>query len=687
MDEVIIPILRSIAWFFDNIVYGLISMTYELLIYLSNVDIVTGNDYIGSLINRMYVLLGIFMLFKVSFSIIQYIVDPNAFTDSSKGFGKLVTNMLVAIVLLVSVPWIFDKAYEFQGMLLRSNVVGNLIMGTSFGSGTTVTEEGGNTDNSATSMARDAQFLMFSAFFKVNGEVFTKCRETPILGSKAMAQSQADKEAEGCLTDLNKFMSENDDIGKQGVTLNDFFPINGDNRKFESFGALAAAKKDGQFVIDYIPIISTLAGGYVVFLLITFCVDVALRVLKLAFLQMIAPISIVSYIDPKESMSNSKLHNWIKEVVSTYASLFIRLAAIFLAMVLISAIASTVLASGGLINNSAYQPSPVYNMFIYVFLVIGAFMFAKQVPQMVENLFGIKMSGQLNLNPIKAYKENGLGAAVGLGGAAVGGAVLGGIGNIAANRAKNAELRKKLGKDSDEYKEQKIGFGSMVGSAFGGAGAGMFRSGAKGLKSQNPISAVAEGVTAGSKNRRARQAGYGFVQNARDAWTDIAGIPGSTGTTSEIKGRIKELSQRRENAQRDEATASDLMRHIIAQDVNKSASYMAAFRENDKGELQYSGYDEFFRAQMAQQGAKGQEKIRQLDDIMSNTQLDQNTRQQQIDALSSEFAGLISNSDYNNLAAARNAREEADKRGKDLEKQIKTLQETTEYKKGMNNKK
>ncbi|MCI9084209.1 MAG: hypothetical protein HFH46_01160, partial [Bacilli bacterium] len=163
MDEVVIPLLRTISFFFDNIVYGLITPCYELLIYLSKVDLVTGNEFIAVLINRVYVLLGIFMLFKVSFSIVQYIVDPNAFTDSSKGFGKLVTNCLLSIVLLVSIPWIFQKAYELQGYIINSNAIGTLIMGTQFSSNDvsvdiTNEEESGET----TSMAKDVQFLMFS---------------------------------------------------------------------------------------------------------------------------------------------------------------------------------------------------------------------------------------------------------------------------------------------------------------------------------------------------------------------------------------------------------------------------------------------------------------------------------------------------------------------------------------------
>ena len=447
MNEVIIPILRSISFFFDSLIYGLITPCYELLIHLANFDLVTGNEFISGLINRIYIFLGIFMLFKVSFSIIQYIVDPNAFTDKSKGFSKLVTNCLVAIVLLVSVPWIFQKAYEIQYEILSSNIIGNLIMGSQINGNeirNDITDK--NELSGASTMATDVQFLMFSAFFQVNGDVFGSCAATPILGSIAMAQESA----KTCLEDLDTFMSSNDDIGGQSITLNDFFKrADGiDRRDFHSFGALATAKKDNQFIIDYIPIISAFAGGYVVLLLITFCVDVALRVLKLAFLQMIAPISIVSYIDPKETMSNSKLHSWIKEAVSTYASLFIRIATIFLVMTLISAIANTIFADTA--ENSGFLASETTNMFIYIFLVIGAFMFAKQVPQMIENLFGIKMSGQLSLNPLKSAAVTG----------ALGGVTGAALGGFAAYNEGKAHGEK--------------GLRSMA-SALGGAGSGLAR--------------------------------------------------------------------------------------------------------------------------------------------------------------------------------------------------------------------
>ena len=60
---------------------------------MANLDLVSHNSVMHDLVGRIYLLLGIFMLFKVAFSMIQYLIDPNSFSDSAKGFGKLVTNL------------------------------------------------------------------------------------------------------------------------------------------------------------------------------------------------------------------------------------------------------------------------------------------------------------------------------------------------------------------------------------------------------------------------------------------------------------------------------------------------------------------------------------------------------------------------------------------------------------------
>lgn len=421
-----IPIIRTFMFFIDNAIYGLIPQLYELLLWLADINLFD-NEQLSMLVDRIYMLLGIFMLFKISFSLIQYIISPNSMGDQSKGMGKLVTNALVSVVLLVMTPWLFSFAMDLQSKILNSNVIGSLILGA-----TISTEEGLNKDKTKEfqSMGKDVQFLMYSAFFSINKDAIGSCESSPILGSKQMAQNPT------CLTDLETGMQNNPDISGNGITLGNFFkgiktneegeqtPIDG--RNFWAFNYLLWWEENNQYVINYLPLISAAAGLYVIFLLITFCIDIALRIIKLTFLQMIAPIAIISYIDPKESISQSKLKNWLMECGKTYISLFLRLATMFLVIKFIQIITTEVLGN----LDGGYAADNTMNTFIYVFLILGAFAFAKQVPKMIEAIFNFKSSGEFSLNPFKSISQNAgatglIAGAVGFGAGALGGAMQG----------------------------------------------------------------------------------------------------------------------------------------------------------------------------------------------------------------------------------------------------------------------
>ena len=445
--EIIENLFRSIMFFFDNIIYGLIPIIYKLFIYLSELNLYSddpGNP-LYQLISHVYVLLGIFMLFKVSFSLLQYLVDPNSFRDSSKGMGKLATNVIVALVLLVTVPYIFSMASELQRVVVQENVIGQLILGTN-ASGNVNTDSEGNVTavdiSKAEEMAKDLQFMLYGAFYNVSDSIDACSGTSGVLGSIDVAT----QEGGACLDYLNG-MADESNVAANGVNLYSFFkhtPVgdeeegvcNGnvcDERQFEDFGALLWWKDNGGYVIDYLPFISSAVGVYVVFLLISFAVDIAVRAIKLCFLQMVAPIAIVSYVDPKESIGNGKLNNWIKECASTYFSLFMRLATIFFVMLLVQIIASSVLSNG---QSESYISMQItdksYSIWIYLFLVIGAFMFAKQVPNIIEKIFGIKGSGDFNLNPFKNTGFAALAGGVAGLGIGVAGAVTGsGFGRIA----------------------------------------------------------------------------------------------------------------------------------------------------------------------------------------------------------------------------------------------------------------
>ena len=436
IGHVIMSQVRLILFYLDNIVYWFIPILYKLLLYLSSVDLVSNSTSIQGLIQRIYILVGVFMLFKLSFSVMNYIVNPDAFSDQAKGFSNLVRRVVIALVLLVSIPWIFQESYVIQGKILQSGLLPRLVLGEA------VDYSGGQGNNyledTIDTSAKDIQFLIFGPFFSLKYDSSDLSECTPdvdnpsrhIIGTTGMAKDKT------CLDKVAGLMDNDDDVVSSGINLKDFFRYddNGtvlDERKFSSFGGLTAwTTSDGDFAINYLPIISTICGGYLVFLLLSFCIDVAGRIIRLLFLQILSPVAVISSVDP--TSSSDRLKDWAKECFKVWLSLFIRLLVIFLIIQLVRVVTDTIfsgtsgIATEGYSNEKGVGARP----WIYVFLILGIFSAAKKIPELIEKATGIKMDGDLQLNPFKALGENkaivGLsGAALGMAGGAISGAFAG----------------------------------------------------------------------------------------------------------------------------------------------------------------------------------------------------------------------------------------------------------------------
>lgn len=628
MSGILNDLLRTVGFFLDNIVYGLIPQIYKLFIYLSQINLFGSTDdqnVLQDLINHIYVLLGIFMLFKVSFSLLQYLVDPNAFRDSSKGIGKLVTNVLVALVLLVSVPSIFSAAMYVQTQIIQSNAIGQLILGTNAsGEGSpALTSDNKISPEGVEEMAKDLQFMVFGAFYSLNldsdkvvGDAVSQGPLYPCNGTSGVLGAVDVAAEEQCLTAIQTQLDENDDAMAYGVDLYSFFkhretsdaPIE-DDRNFAHFDKLLGWKMDGEYVIRYFPFISTAAGIYIVLLLVSFSIDIAVRAIKLCFLQMVAPIAIVSYIDPKESIGSGKLHGWIKECASTYFSLFLRLATVFLIMLLVSLITSSVLADG-VIDEQITDSS--YSIWIYLFLVIGAFMFAKQLPKILENIFGMKGTGNLSLNPIKSINEVVSTPAIAAGGAAIGGAVGGMAANAIAAGHNAWTNRKEIGQNISKIKNAqhmttlnkfgaitKMVGGGVIGAAgsvvAGGVSAGA-RGAQAGYKNKNILKGVETGRVGAVKARNDRdirqKQGFGVKKQITDSVTSFAGVKNKAGGIGAVDQSIKATTRDRENIVAMEHATRDAQTQYVANSrFTRDAFEKAVYNHDEKGQVVLNSND------------------------------------------------------------------------------------------------
>ena len=126
--DYIVQILRTLFFNIDRVVYAGVGNVYDLLLRISSTTILDA-DTIGGFYQRIYALIGIFMLFKISLSLITYILNPDEFVDKDKGFASIIKRVIISLVMLVLVPYGFKEAYALQAMLLEDNTLASLVFG------------------------------------------------------------------------------------------------------------------------------------------------------------------------------------------------------------------------------------------------------------------------------------------------------------------------------------------------------------------------------------------------------------------------------------------------------------------------------------------------------------------------------------------------------------------------------
>ncbi len=477
-------VIRGLFAAIDKVVVWLIECLYDLIFQISSVQ-VFDNASLAAFANRITVILSIFMIFKLSLSFLNYIVNPDAMTDKSKGFSKLIQNIAVALVLLVSYQFLFDKAMELQQKIVDNNTVPKLIIGS----------VGKNVKNSST-----ISFPLFSAFVVPNNDILyststnpnlTGCRSYSryIEGSKPSAT--CDLKGAGYTDDV---ATDNSTVGTDANSQMDYIVEHQDTNALFDF--LLRIKKGDIFAFDYKFIISTICGAFAALVLLSFCMDVAVRIIKLYFLRLIAPIPIISYIDPIKGEGIFK--KWLSNVGKTYADLFIRLIAIFFAIFIIQQVATQPALKD-------FNGNPIDNPFVIIFIIIGALMFAKQFPKLIQDITGISLDGKMQLNPFKKVSEQALGGKAIMAGTAGAVGALGVAGGNLVHRAVNA--KKNFNANGGGLKGGLKTAGGFLTSTLAGATSGFVHSSRQAYSSGKMTQGVKKGIEQANTHRTEREIG------------------------------------------------------------------------------------------------------------------------------------------------------------------------------------
>ena len=316
----IITLIRGLFASIVYCVYALIEFAMQGVFDIANLRLTEG--LIGDIYKRIYVFLAIFMIFKLTISMISYMINPDEITDKQKGAGKLIGRTITMLALVLLLPYFFPLLTRAQESLLP--VLPKVILGQT-------------TDNSNT-VTDNAQLLAATTL----GVFYSPNRDL------------ADSDQPEPLKDISDIMSTYDD------------------------------KVNGEYAYEFNFILALVLGIIMVVIIASIAIKIGLRLFKMFLLELIAPIPVMSYIDPKASKDGA-FASWTKQILSTFLDIFIRLGVVYVVLMLL-----TELSKDNLLDPNSIPTNPLRKGYVMVFLIIALLMFAKDAPNFIKDALGIK---------------------------------------------------------------------------------------------------------------------------------------------------------------------------------------------------------------------------------------------------------------------------------------------------------
>ena len=368
--------LRKVAGSICNAIYSLISILFDVFYNLANIRILNAGYEVNGIwhdapitviYKRVTLLLGIIMVFYVTFQFIKYVLEPDTFSDKEKGGEKLVFKLIIVVVLMGTVPTIFDKAYDVQRLILNSHLIDKVLIG--------------NANSNVESFGRNLSANVFSLFYYQDVSV-----------------------SEGLICEDNLTCQEIVKMNLGGITRAGSKPV--------ITTGLGKKVNDGRYAIHFDTWFAMGVGLFLCYILVLYVIDIGVRVAQLTYLQIIAPIPIIAYLSPKK---DGMFQKWAKQCAITFLDLFIRLFIICFMLLVISNI--SISSIGESINANVDETTKTW---VYIALILGLLLFAQKAPKLIQELFpnmGAAM-GNFGLKPgdrMPALAAKA--AAMGLGGA------------------------------------------------------------------------------------------------------------------------------------------------------------------------------------------------------------------------------------------------------------------------------
>ena len=548
--------LRGLMLSLCDIIYRLIVFVYDVFYNLGTARLLTDKD-IQPIFQRIGLIIGLFMVFRVTFAFIQYIINPETMIDKQKGIGKIVTKVVISIVLLGSTQYLFNAAFAIQNKVLESQVLEKVILGGEY----TETESG------MRDFGSNLSATIFSSFYRINDDPYLSKPEVYNL-------------CENILGKNNDMLKENIRINSGSIVgsganicLNVKSEYNNYDEQMEEIISSSKETKE-EYIINFDGdgLLTVLVGLVCLYTGIMFTFQIGVRLIQLAYLELIAPIPIIMYVTPK---GDDQLKKWVTQCTTTFLDFFLRIAIIYFAKFIIE-----IILNADILGSIYAESNGIYNVYITCVMIIATLLFVKKVPNLLKEIFP-SLGGAAGFDYGMDIKKTVNGTlAPALFGVAVGAA--GGLASNAIHGYMNT--RKDFREKGKKAGFKSIGKGllSTVGGAFGGAKAGL------GTKD---ITKMGNAVKVANANREKRElmakAGYRWYNSAPKRIEDS--VLSFAGETSGAEAKMKTAQFRQEALQQSKALAWE---SFYKANPTADLGLLRSIQEfEEKGKKVYKGID------------------------------------------------------------------------------------------------
>ena len=371
IDDIVTAFWKIIIDLVGN-VFVFVNSAYKIFIALSKTNIFAASDY-TAISGNIYKLLSIVMLFVLAYSILVKIVDPDSSKSGVDG-KKTLQKLIISLILIVLVPTIFTFAFGLQDAIIESGVL------TAVFTGNTV-----STDESIKNGGNIMSVNSFNPFFiskTKDGDDLTNSSEySTIIETDDSIGSYSCKKGDCTLGQVREYALYTGHFG--------------------FFKAFARNIYDDE--VDFQWLAALVTGVFLVYVMVSFCFDMALRICKLAFFQLVAPIAIFCNVIPK---MDDVFKKWLSNTAKTFLSVFTRIVVMNFGVYLV-----TLICNNNVIKLfSEDTGDTILNLLVKCFIIMGIVMFMRQAPKLLSDLFGFG-DGDMKLGIKDKLKEGGFFAA------------------------------------------------------------------------------------------------------------------------------------------------------------------------------------------------------------------------------------------------------------------------------------